>query len=167
MQKILYTEKAIIEEIKNISYEIGVDSLKHPEPPVLICVLNGAFMFFGELVKNLKIDCEVDFIRVKSYQEGNTPGTLQLIKDIESKIKDRNVYIVDDIYETGKTIDFITSHLQQYNPKSITPVTLFNRGKNTPDNLISGFELQTELFIAGFGLDDNKLKRNLPFIFEV
>lgn len=159
---ILFTQEQIERATKSIAREIDTN----PSPTVLVCVLNGAFMFFSDLAKRITINCEIDFIRVKSYSN-NVQGELSITKDIELDLKGKRVYLIDDIYETGKTLNFLKEHLSQYNPKEITFVTLFKRGTKHIPNLICGFDLTTDKFIAGYGLDDNGLKRNLPFIFEV
>lgn len=148
--------------IKNISKEIGFQ-----QNAVFICVLNGAFMFFSDLIKNIDcVEAQIDFIRVKSYV-GIRQGKLKLTKDIEIDIKDKSVYLIDDIYDSGKTLKYLIKHLTKHKPKKITPVALFKRvGSDHPD-LIYGIELPEGSFVYGFGLDDsNGFNRNLPFTLE-
>ena len=120
-------------------------------------------MFFTDLVKQIG-DCEIDFISAKSY-EGTTQGEIRLLKDITTNITDKDVYLVDDIYDSGNTMNFLTKHLQQYNPKSIIPVTLFKKEYSKNNDLIYGFELTNEHWLIGYGLDaENGLKRNQKYI---
>jgi hypoxanthine phosphoribosyltransferase len=158
---ILFSELEIKNKVGEIAYNIK--KKEHNLPPVFICVLNGAFMFFTDLVKQIG-ECEIDFISAKSY-EGTTQGEIRLLKDITTNISDKDVYLVDDIYDSGNTMNFLSKHLQQYNPKSITPVTLFKKYYSKNNDLIYGFELTNEHWLIGYGLDaENGLKRNQKYI---
>lgn len=158
---ILYSEKEISNKVHELSYLIK--KINHEQPPVFICVLNGAFMFFTDLVKCLD-DCEIDFIRAKSYI-GENQGEISITKTIDISIENRDVYLVDDIYDSGNTMSFLMDHLKQYKPKSITPVTLFKRHSATNLDLLYGFNLENEYFLVGYGLDGEKgLKRNQKYI---
>ena len=154
------TQEQLGQSIKNISKEIGFQ-----QHAVFICVLNGAFMFFSDLIKNIDcVEAKIDFIRVKSYN-GIRQGKLKLTKDIEIDIKDKIVYLIDDIYDSGNTMNRLIKHLQYHNPKSITPITLFKKHYSNTDNLIYGFELTNEHWLVGYGLDAaDGTKRNLPHI---
>ena len=158
---ILFSELEIKNKVGEIAYNLK--KREHNLPPVFICVLNGAFMFFTDLVKQIG-ECEIDFISAKSY-EGTTQGEIKLLKDITTNISDKDVYLVDDIYDSGNTMNFLSKHLQQYNPKSITPVTLFKKYYSKNNDLIYGFELTNEHWLIGYGLDaENGLKRNQKYI---
>jgi hypoxanthine phosphoribosyltransferase len=158
---ILFTENEIQNKVKEIATIIN--QKQHEQPPVFICVLNGAFMFFTDLVKHIN-DCNIDFIRAKSYT-GTTQGEIYITKQIEIDITERDVYLVDDIYDSGNTINSIIKHIQPQTPKSITPVTLFKKEFSYNKDLIWGFELSKEYFLIGYGLDgENGLKRNQKHI---
>lgn len=161
---VLYTEQEIAERVKSLALEISYNNNPTSQPRTMICVLNGAFMFFSDLVRNMKVDCEVDFIQVKSYTDGKQ-GKIRILKDISIDLAGKDVMIVDDIYDSGNTIRFIIDHIKDRNPKSITPVTLFKREFTEMTELIYGFELNNEEYLVGYGLDDiNGYKRNQPFI---
>lgn len=158
---ILFTEQEIKNKVGEIAYNIK--KRQHKEPPVFICVLNGAFMFFTDLVKQVG-DCHIDFIRAKSY-ENQSQGEIRILKSIDIDIEGKNVYLVDDIYDSGNTMNRLIKHLQYNNPKSITPVTLFKKHYSNTDGLIYGFELTNEHWLIGYGLDaENGLKRNQKYI---
>jgi len=158
---ILFTEKEIQNKVGEIAYNLK--KRHHEEPPVFICVLNGAFMFFTDLVKHME-DCHIDFIRAKSY-EGTTQGEIYITKQIESDITGKDVYLVDDIYDSGNTMNRLIKNISYGNPKSITPVTLFKRHTSKNPDLIYGFDLENEYFLVGYGLDgENDLKRNQKYI---
>ena len=169
MQKIIFSEYKIIEAVRDIAFRIGSNPIHNDKPIVLICVLDGAVMFFSDLMRNIKVDCEIDFVQVKSYV-GKESKELSLTKKPTLNLHDKNIYIIDDIYDSGKTIKYLIKEINKHLPHSITPVTLIKRTREidtSPENLIYGLDLEGQKFIAGYGLDDNGLKRNLPFIFEV
>jgi hypoxanthine phosphoribosyltransferase len=158
---ILFTEKEIQNKVGEIAYNLK--KRHHDQPPVFICVLNGAFMFFTDLVKHIE-DCHIDFIRAKSY-EGTTQGEIYITKQIEIDVTGRDVYLIDDIYDSGNTMNRLIKNISYGNPKSITPVTLFKRHTSKNPDLIYGFNLENEYFLVGYGLDgENDLKRNQKYI---
>jgi hypoxanthine phosphoribosyltransferase len=159
--QVLFTQHEISNKVGEIAYKIS--RKEHDFPPVFICVLNGAFMFFTDLVKRVD-ECEIDFIRAKSYM-GLTQTNVTISKSIETDIARKDVYLIDDIYDTGETMKSLIQHLNMSGPKSITPVTLFKRWSSHNPDLIYGFELQDESWLVGYGLDDEKgLQRNLKHI---
>ena len=160
-KQVLFTELELLNKIGEIAFNLK--KREHNLPPVFICVLNGAFMFFTDLVKYVG-ECEVDFINAKSYQ-GTTQGDIKIINSITVDIEGKDVYLVDDIYDSGNTINGLIQHLKAYNPKSITPVTLFKKHYSKHSNLVYGFELTNEHWLIGYGLDaEDGLKRNQKYI---
>ena len=143
-------------------------------PVIMIGLLNGAFMFYSELVKNISIDVECDFMRVKSYVN-RKQGDIQITKDLETAIKGKHVYIVDDILDSGNTMAKVIEYLQIKWPKTINVVTLLKR-KNTPFRLKNydvegteafGFEINDE-WVVGHGMDNDKgYCRNYPSIWSI
>ena len=130
----------------------------------MIGVLNGAFMFFTDLVRNLEVDCEIDFMQAKSYL-GQVQDRVDILKDVSIDLIGKDVFIVDDIYDSGNTMKRLIAHLQTKGAKSITPVTLFRRSYSYMDGLMYGFELSNEAWLVGYGLDaTNGYKRNQKFI---
>ena len=161
---VLFTEKEIQTRVKSLALEVSYKNNPENSSRVMIGVLNGAFMFFTDLVRNMKVDCEIDFIQAKSYL-GQVQDRVDILKDINIDIKDKDVFIVDDIYDSGNTMKRLVAHLQSKGAKSITPVTLFKRSYSYMEDLIYGFELQGESFLVGYGLDGKGgLKRNQAYI---
>jgi hypoxanthine phosphoribosyltransferase len=160
---ILFTRDQIRNKTKTLSHRI---SSKHTEEDevVMICVLNGGFMFFSDLVKNISIDIELDFIRAKSYN-GQDQGLVHILKDIETNIEGKDVYVVDDFYDTGNTLNRILEHLSTQNPKSLQIVTLLTRDLSPiPDYPhMTGFMVKDE-WVYGMGMDLDGKNRNLPYI---
>lgn len=132
-------------------------------PIIMVGLLNGAFMFYSELVKNMSIDVECDFMRVKSYIAKNKQGDIQITKDLETPIKGKHVYIIDDILDSGNTMAKVIEYLEIKWPKSLNVVTLLKR-KNTPFQIknylqegvqMYGFEIDDE-WVVGHGMDNDK-----------
>ena len=161
---VLFTQAEIETRVKSLATQVSYQNNPENQSRVMIGVLNGAFMFFTDLVRNMEVDCEIDFIQAKSYL-GQVQDRVDILKDINISIKDKDVFLVDDIYDSGNTMKRLVAHLQSKGPKSITPVTLFKRSYSFMDGLIYGFELHNEAWLVGYGLDaTNGTKRNQPFI---
>ena len=166
--KILYNKEQIQIAVNKIATEINSKHYNDPNPPVMICVLNGAFMFFTDLVKAINIDCEIDFMRAKSYND-QLQTEVVITKDIETDITGKNVYLIDDILDSGNTLRHIIKHYTtnpRMAPASITPVVLFKKWSSELDNCLYGVELINESWLCGYGLDGpNGLMRNRDLIF--
>ena len=157
-----------------LAKKISDDHRGDGSPIIMVGLLNGAFMFYSELVKNISIDVECDFMRVKSYVN-KKQGDIQITKDLETAIKGKHVYIVDDILDSGNTMAKVIEYLQIKWPKTINVVTLLKR-KNTPFRLKNykiegteafGFEINDE-WVVGHGMDNDKgFCRNYQSIFAI
>jgi len=168
-----YTLTPIIpkEKIQERIEEIGKElTLKfRDEVPIFIGILNGSFIFLADLMRELDIDCEMDFIKLASYHGKQSTGTVRLRKDISAEITGRHVVIVEDIIDSGLTIGFIKDRINEAHPKSLTIVTLLLK----PDVVhlefpidIVGFEIAPE-FVVGYGLDYDQKLRHLPAIYRL
>ena len=137
------------------------------ECPVIIGILNGSFVFMADLIRKIDFECEIDFMKVNSYVGEETSGKVQLEKDININIEDRRVIIVEDIIDSGLTMDYLHKHISAYNPKDITIVTLLSKNNNYTLNFnidIVGFEITSE-FIVGYGLDLDQRFRQLDSLY--
>jgi hypoxanthine phosphoribosyltransferase len=162
--KILFNQQQIQAAVNKIAAEIYKKHYNDPNPPVMVCVLNGAFMFFTDLVKHINIDCEIDFIRAKSYTDKEQTEVV-IKKDIETDLTNKTVYIVDDIIDSGNTVTKITELFKDRGAKEIKLVALFKR-QTSEIECISGIELVNEIWICGYGLDStNGLLRNRSVVF--
>lgn len=154
--------------VKQLALDIANDHINtgNALPPVMICILNGAYMFYTDLLRNMPLDVQSDFVRMKSYEGQDNSGGIEILKRIEVDLKGRNVYIVDDICDTGTTIlealFMVNSHL----PAQVKVVTLTRRGGGVDLTDFCGFVLGDE-FIAGYGLDNNGIGRNLEDLYVV
>lgn len=134
-------------------------------PPVMICLLNGAFMFYTDLLRNMTVESQCEFIRLKSYDGQDNSGGVEVIKGIEGSLKGRDVYIVDDICDTGATILETLFMVNSHIPRNVYVVTLLKRRGGTALTDFCGFEIGDE-WVYGYGLDDNGLKRSVPSIWK-
>lgn len=175
--KLLYTQDEIEKEIKLLAYDISIFHKEDPTEIVMLGVLNGGFMFYSELVKNLQLDVKCDFISAKSYTGKRKQNKVEITKKPEVDFKNHHVYIVDDIFDTGNTVNAIINYLEKEPVKSITITTLVQRTTSPkslyhPTNpaisypVISCFK--TDEWLVGYGMD-NELGyyRNYKDIFAV
>ena len=141
----------------------------HDTNPVIVSILNGAFVFTADIIRAIDIDCEVDFIKISSYRGMNSTGAIKMSKDLSIDIKNRRVIIVEDIIDSGLSIKYLYEHIIKYKPKDITIVSLLAKTNNYKLNFnidIIGFEISSE-FVVGYGLDFNQRFRNLKSIFKL
>ena len=137
------------------------------ECPVIIGILNGSFVFMADLIRKIDFECEIDFMKVNSYVGKETSGKVQLEKDITINIEDRRVIIVEDIIDSGLTMDYLHKHISAYNPKDITIVTLLSKNNSYTLNFnidIVGFKITSE-FVVGYGLDLDQRFRQLDSLY--
>ena len=165
IQEILITE----EEIKARIAELGKELAKDYEgkTPIFVGILKGAITFFADMVRATPIPCEYDFMAVSSYGAATIScGTINLIKDIGSDIKGRHVVILEDILDTGHTLDFVTKLLAEKEPASLKICTLLDKPSRRQVSLEAdyvGFTIPNK-FVVGYGLDYNEVYRNIPYI---
>lgn len=140
------------------------------QQPILIGVLNGAYMFLADLMREIQIDCEVDFLKLSSYGEAKvSSGEVTELKKIDAQIEGRHVVVIEDIVDTGLSMDYIKRLMLEEKPASIRLATLLHKKAATRDDLnlnldYVGFEIDN-LFVIGYGLDYGQLARNLPAIY--
>ncbi len=136
--------------------------------PVLIGVLNGSFMFLADLLRSVEIECEVDFLKLSSYGASKiSSGVVRELKKIDADIHDRDVIIVEDIVDTGLSMQFIMDRIAESNPASIRTATLLHKYEATRVQTqldYVGFRIKN-LFVIGYGLDYGQLARNLDQIY--
>lgn len=162
----LLSAKDIEIQTKIIAKQIGDDHRGDRTPVVMVGLLNGAFMFYADLVRNMSIDVECDFMRVKSYVSKNKQGDIQITKDLETPIKGKHVYLVDDILDSGNTMKAVIDYLEVKKPASISIVTLVTRETSPIPKQKSyhAFTIKDE-WLVGFGMDNDKgYCRNYPSI---
>lgn len=136
--------------------------------PILVSVLNGAFMFTADLMRAVHTDCEIDFIKLSSYgAEKVSSGEVHELKSVDAPLDGRDVVIVEDIVDTGLSMEFMKDRLQEYSPASLRVATLLHKPAATEPDLeldYVGFQIP-DLFVIGYGLDYGQLARNLSDIY--
>jgi len=159
------------EEIDSRVIEIAsqISEKYKAEPVIFIVVLNGSFIFASDLIRSTEIDCEVDFIKVASYNGKQSTGKIKFEKDLSSDISGKNVIIIEDIIDSGITINFLKEVIEKKNPKSLKIVTLLLKPEVAKLNFELdwvGFEISPE-FVVGYGLDYNQKLRNLNAVYRL
>jgi len=168
--KVLFDRKQIEKRVDEIATQILNRHKTEKIQIALICVLNGGFMFYSKLAERLSLlDPKCDFIKVKSY-EGQERGALEIKLNNSLDVTDHHVYIIDDIYDSGITMDALKKHFIYEGAATVQIVTLVKRAINEidlPAGSIYGFEI-TDEWVVGFGMDDeNYQKRSLPYILAI
>lgn len=161
-------EKKIKARVKQLGKKISRDY--KGLDPIFIGILNGSFVFFSDLIREITIDCEVDFLKLSSYGDAKvSSGNVHVLKDLNCQVMDRNIVIVEDIIDSGLSIDFIKRLLLAQNPKSFAVVSLLYKSKavkiNFPIDYI-GFKIPND-FVVGYGLDYAQKGRNIPAVYKI
>lgn len=166
--KILIPEEEIKRRVKELGQQISRDYAG--STPIFIGVLNGSVIFFADLIREVKIDCEIDFLKLSSYgDEKISSGRVKLLKDLDCQVTGRDIIVVEDIIDSGLSIKFIKNLIMLKNPKSLRIVTLLykrNRAQVDFDIDYIGFEIGDE-FVIGYGLDYAQRGRNLRAIYVI
>lgn len=159
-------EQTIQERIKQLARQISDDY--KGKTPIFIGVLNGAFMFLADLVKNITVDCEVDFFKLSSYRDAKiSSGKVTMIKELNCDVNGRDILVVEDIVDSGLSIKFIEQHIGRHNPASLKVVSLLVKPKSLKYDVkidYIGFDIPGK-FVIGYGLDYSQKFRNLRSIY--
>ncbi|HKG05418.1 MAG TPA: hypoxanthine phosphoribosyltransferase [Pedobacter sp.] len=165
--EMLLENDQITKRTRLIAIQLGVDY--ESRCPVFIGVLNGSFVFMADLLKEVAISCEVGFIKVASYLGAESSGTVREVFGLPENLHNRDVIIVEDIVDTGLTLDYILKEVYKQKPASVAVCTLLLKPealKTTHEEVeYVGFEIANE-FVVGYGLDYNGLGRNLKDIYR-
>lgn len=165
IDRILFTEEDLADRVREMGAQITEDYAG--EEIVVISVLRGAAIFMADLVREIKLPLEMDYMAISSYGNGaKSSGVVRILKDLTSSIEGRHVLIAEDILDSGLTLRYLIKNLESRGPKSIQVATLLR--KDTPNQAdiecrYVGFECPDE-FIVGYGLDYAERYRNLPYI---
>lgn len=164
---LLIEDAKIQHRVQQIALQIDADY--NGKSPLFLGVLNGCFLFAADLFKSLKINCEITFVRIASYDGLSSTGQVKNLVGLSMNITNRDIIIIEDIIDTGYTMQYLLNELQNQNPKSIKIATMIFK----PEALVCdikpnyiGFQLPPD-FIVGYGLDYNGLGRNLKDIYTL
>ena len=165
---VLISQKQIEQRNRELGEEISRDY--EGKVPVVVGVLNGAVLFMADLVRAMSIDCEVDFIKISSYgNERVSSGEISMIKDFSADLHNRHVIVIEDIVDSGLSVQYLKRRIQNLKPASLKFVSLLTKiGTMKIDFKIDyvGFEIENK-FVVGYGLDYKQLKRNVNAIYKL
>lgn len=163
IKEILITE----EEIQNRVYELAKEIERdYNDELLMICILKGSALFMSDLIKRIDRELEIEFMQVSSYEGINSTGKINIIKDIETDIRGRDVLVIEDIIDTGNTLSYLIEDLKQRGAKSVEIVTLLSKAARREQEVeckYIGFEIEDK-FVIGYGMDLDEKYRNLPYI---
>lgn len=167
IEEVLIDEAAIQARVRELGAEIA-SAYSGGEPLVLVSVLKGSLIFVADLMRAIPSNVVIDLMEVSSYGGGNTEssGTVRILKDLSGTIEGRDVLIVEDIIDTGLTLNYLTGYLGGKSPRSIRIVTLLNKpARRLVDMKVdwTGFEIPDK-FVVGYGLDFGETYRNLRYV---
>ena len=162
--KLLISKEDIKKRVKQLADNISEDY--KGKSPIFVGILNGCYVFMADLLREVSIDTEIDFVKIRSYEADSSTGTIKFRKDISADINNRHIIIVEDIIDSGFTINFLVNRLKNSGPKSVAVASiLFKKEVAKIDFEVDyvGFEIPPE-FVVGYGLDYDEKYRNLKDI---
>jgi hypoxanthine phosphoribosyltransferase len=164
VERVLITDKQIARRIREMSRDVVRDFTGREM--VVVSLLNGTVMFLADLIRNLSLPLRLDFIGVSSYGAGTESGDLVFTKELRLDVRERDVLLVDDILDTGKTLHRVLGKLRALKPRRIKTCVLLNKAARRIAQVQAdyvGFEIP-DVFVVGYGLDFGERYRNLPFV---
>ncbi|MCL2539615.1 MAG: hypoxanthine phosphoribosyltransferase [Oscillospiraceae bacterium] len=164
VSSVILTREQIQNRITELGNEISRDY--HGKKLLLLGILKGSFVFISDLARSIDMDLCVDFITARSYSNTQSTGVIRLIHDITTEIEGYDVLVVEDILDSGRTLEYITSLLNERYPASVEICALLDkpsRRVTRVDARYTGFTVD-DVFVVGYGLDYNEKYRNLPYI---
>lgn len=164
IESVLISEEELKEKVSAVGRQISRDF--EGKDPIFVGVLKGCFIFMADLMRSVDIHCSMDFMAVSSYSGTTSTGAVKINKDLSEDIHNRHVIIVEDILDSGVTLNYLKSFLEQRGPASIHIATLMDKPARRKAPVYadySCFEVP-DAFVVGYGLDYNERYRNLPYI---
>jgi hypoxanthine phosphoribosyltransferase len=161
----LISGERLKKKVKELALQISEDY--KDKNPILVGILKGSFVFLADLTRELKISHQIDFVSVASYgSRKKASGVVRLLKDLSTNIEGKDVIIVEDIIDSGLTLNYIRNNLLTRNPRSLEVVTLLDKKKERKVKIplkYAGFSIP-DCFVVGYGLDYDEQYRNLPYV---
>lgn len=166
IQEILITEEEIRTRIAELGEQLSADYAG--KNPVIVGVLKGVVVFYADMIRQIKVPCQMDFMWISSYEGTETTGNMVVKRDVAGDLKGRHVLILEDIFDTGTSLDFTYHHLLEKEPASLKICTFLDK----PSRRKPGIDLKADYvgftvpnaFVVGYGLDYNEYYRNLPYV---
>lgn len=167
IKRILISEQELENGVARVGAQISKDF--DGKDPIFVGVLKGCFMFMADLMRHVNIHCSMDFMAVSSYSGTSSTGAVKINKDLNEPIEGRHIIIVEDILDSGVTLNYLKNYLMVRKPASISIVTLMDKPARRKADIYADyfcFEIP-DAFVVGYGLDYNERYRNLPYIGEL
>ena len=166
IQSILLSEEQIKARIQEMGKVITEDY--RDKNPVVVGVLKGVAIFYSDMIRQIKVPCQMDFMCISSYKGNKSSGNTNVRLDLAADIKDRHVLILEDIFDTGNSLTYLVNYLKMKQPASVKICTLLDKPEGRKPGITLeadyvGFTIPNE-FVVGYGLDFNEKYRNLPYV---
>ena len=166
IQEVLLTEEQIQTRIRELGQILTAEYAD--KNPVIVGVMKGVVIFYADMIRQIKVPCQMDFMWISSYAGTNSTGEMVVRRDLSEDIKGRHVLILEDIYDTGNSLSFLYDYLMTKEPASLKICTLLDKpSRRKPGITLQadyvGFEVPNA-FVVGYGLDYNEYYRNLPYV---
>ena len=165
---VMIGERRIKAKVKELARQISRDY--KGTVPVFIGVLNGSFIFFADLIREVTLECEIDFLKLSSYGDAKiSSGNVRLLKDLNCPVQGRDIIIVEDIVDSGLSMEYIRNLILRQNPKSFKVVTLLYKKEAVTTDIhldYVGFTIPRD-FVVGYGLDYAQRERNLKSLYRI
>ena len=166
IQKVLLSEEQIRARVAELGAELSREYAG--KNPVFVGVLKGVVVFYADFIRQFTEPCQLDFMWISSYSGTESTGSMVVKKDVSADLKGRHVVILEDIFDTGNSLDFTYKHLMSKEPASLKIVTLLDKPERRKPGITlkpdyTGFVIPNE-FVVGYGLDFNEHYRNLPYV---
>ena len=164
IERVLISQIELEKKVQEIGEQISRDY--EGETPIFVGVLKGCFIFMADLMRHVTINCSMDFMAVSSYQGTSSTGAVKINKDLNESIEGKHVILVEDILDSGVTLNYLKNYLSVRKPASIAIATLMDKPSRRKADIYadySCFEVP-DAFVVGYGLDYNEKYRNLPYI---
>lgn len=166
IEKILLSEQQIQARIQELGEVLTKEYAD--KNPVIVGVLKGVVVFYADMIRHIRVPCQLDFMWLSSYAGTDSTGKMLVRQDVTADIEGRHVLILEDIFDTGNSLEFTVNHLKKQNPASIKICTLLDK----PERRRAGVTLKADYvgftipnaFVVGYGLDYNEKYRNLPYV---
>lgn len=168
-RKIVLSEQEIQEICKRLGKQITADFKDHNKTPIIIGVMKGSLNFMMDLIKRIEMPIFTDYIQISSYEGTSSNGNVVLKRDLSEDIKDREIILVEDVVDSGRSIKFLKDYLEKRNPKQIYICSLFDKVNARSEKIhidYVGKELVENDFLIGYGLDYYELERNVPYVYS-
>ncbi len=166
IEKVLLSEEQLRAKVQELGQILSQEYAG--KDPIFVGVLKGVVVFYADMVRAITVPCQFDFMWISSYSGNNSTGKMEVKRDVSADIKGRHVVILEDIFDTGNSLDFTYRHLLSKEPASLKICTLLDKPERRNPNVdlqadYVGFTIPNE-FVVGYGLDYNEHYRNLPYV---